>query len=90
MVNKQKTAITAKGDARGHKYSAHNAMNIDVIFRIAGIGILITVVNQVLSKNGRDDMATMVTLAGVIIVLAVVVTMINDFFTTVRTMFQLF
>ncbi|MCL1802704.1 MAG: stage III sporulation protein AC [Eubacteriaceae bacterium] len=65
-------------------------MNIDVIFRIAGIGILITVVNQVLSKNGRDDMATMVTLAGVIIVLAVVVTMINDFFTTVRTMFQLF
>jgi len=65
-------------------------LNIDIIFRIAGIGILITVVNQVLTKNGREDMATMVTIAGIIIVLVVVVGMINDFFQSVRTMFELY
>ncbi|MCL1914636.1 MAG: stage III sporulation protein AC [Eubacteriaceae bacterium] len=63
-------------------------MDIDIIFKIAGIGIVITVVNQILSKNGRDDMATMVTVVGVILVLIVVVDMINNFFTTVRTLFQ--
>jgi stage III sporulation protein AC len=63
-------------------------MDIDIIFKIAGIGIVITVVNQILSKNGRDDMATMVTVVGVILVLVVVVDMINDFFNTVRTLFQ--
>ncbi|MDR2520285.1 MAG: stage III sporulation protein AC [Eubacteriaceae bacterium] len=65
-------------------------MNIDIIFKIAGIGILITVVNQILAKNGREDMATMVTIAGIIIVLVIVVDMINDFFSSVRTMFELY
>ena len=65
-------------------------MDIDIIFKIAGIGIVIAVVNQILSKNGRDDMATMVTIVGVIIVLVVVVGMISDFFSTVKTMFQLY
>lgn len=65
-------------------------MDIDIIFKIAGIGIVITVVNQILSKNGRDDMATMVTIVGVILVLIVVVDMISGFFTTVKTMFQLY
>jgi len=65
-------------------------MDVDIIFKIAGIGIVVTVINQILSKNGRDDMATMVTIAGVIIVLLVVVGMISDFFTTVKTMFELY
>ena len=65
-------------------------MQIDIIFKIAGIGIVVAVINQVLSKNGREDMATMVTIAGVIIVLLVIVGMISDFFTTVKTMFELY
>ncbi len=65
-------------------------MDVNIIFKIAGIGIVVTVINQILSKNGRDDMATMVTIAGVIIVLLVVVGMISDFFTTVKTMFELY
>lgn len=65
-------------------------MEIDIIFKIAGIGIIITVLNQILVKNGRDDIATFVTLVGVIIVLFIVVDMIGDFFTTLKTTFMLY
>ncbi len=65
-------------------------MDIDIIFKIAGIGIVITVLNQILTKNGRDDIATFVTLVGVIIVLLIVVDMIGGFFTTLKTTFQLY
>jgi stage III sporulation protein AC len=65
-------------------------MDIDIIFKIAGIGIVITMVNQILAKNNREDMATMVTIVGVIIVLVVVVDMISSFFETIKTMFQLY
>ncbi len=64
-------------------------MDIDILFKIAGIGILIAVLNQVLSKAGRDDQALMVTLAGIIIVLTVVVKEISMLFETVRTVFSL-
>ena len=65
-------------------------MDIDVIFKIAGIGILVTVVNQVLSKNGRDDMAVMVNLAGIVIVLLMVIDMISELFGVVRSVFNLY
>ncbi len=65
-------------------------MDIDIIFKIAGIGIVITVINQILSKNGRDDMATIVTLVGIIIVLMVVIEIISDFFVTLKTTFNLY
>lgn len=65
-------------------------MDIDIIFKIAGIGIVITVINQILSKNGRDDMATIVTLVGIIIVLLVVIEIISDFFVTLKTTFNLY
>ncbi|MBE6038964.1 MAG: stage III sporulation protein AC [Anaerofustis stercorihominis] len=65
-------------------------MDIDVIFKIAGIGILVTVVNQVLSKNGRDDMAVMVNLAGIVIVLLIVIDMISELFGVVRSVFNLY
>lgn len=65
-------------------------MDIDIIFKIAAVGIVITVINQVLSKNGRDDIATMVTIVGVIIVLIMVIDIITGFFDTVRTMFTFY
>ncbi len=64
-------------------------MNIDLLFKIAGIGILIAVLHQILSKAGRDDQAMMTSLAGMIIVLTVVVKEISDLFETVRTVFKL-
>lgn len=57
---------------------------IDVIFKIAAIGIAIALLNQILSKAGRDEQAMMVTLAGVIIVLAIVFNMVSEFFGIIR------
>ena len=64
-------------------------MDIDLLFKIAGIGILVAVLNQVLSKAGREDQAMMTTLTGVIIVLMLVITQISTLFETVRTVFKL-
>lgn len=64
-------------------------MNIDLLFKIAGIGIMVAVLHQVLSKAGREDQAMMTTLAGVVIVLTIVIKEISTLFTTVKTMFSL-
>ena len=64
-------------------------MDIDLLFKIAGIGILVAVLSQVLSKAGREDQAMMTTLAGLIIVLTIVIREISTLFTTVRTIFSL-
>lgn len=63
-------------------------MEIDLIFRIAAIGILISVVNAVLKKSDREEMAMMTTLAGLVIVLMMVAKEIVNLFETVKTMFQ--
>ena len=65
-------------------------MDVDVIFKIAAIGILTAIINQVLKMAGKEEIATIVTLAGVVIVLFSVVGMINDLFTTVRTLFSIY
>ena len=49
-------------------------MDIDLLFKIAGIGILVAVLNQVLTKAGREDQAMMTTLTGIVIVLMIVIT----------------
>ena len=64
-------------------------MDIDLLFKIAGVGILVAVLNQVLSKAGREDQAMMTTLAGVIIVLMMVISKISELFNTVRDTFNL-
>lgn len=64
-------------------------MDIDLLFKIAGIGILVAVLNQVLSKAGREDQAMMTTLTGVIIVLMMVISKISELFNTVRETFNL-
>ena len=65
-------------------------MNVDIIFKIAAIGILIAVITQVLKKSDRDDIATLVSLAGLIIVLTLVISMISELFDTIRNMFYLY
>ena len=64
-------------------------MDINFIFKIGAIGILITVVSQILSRAGREDIATLATLAGLIVVLMMVLNMVAEFFESIRVMFHL-
>lgn len=64
-------------------------MEINLLFKIAAIGILVAVLHQVLVRAGREDQAMMTTLAGLIIVLTIVIREISTLFTTVRTIFSL-
>jgi stage III sporulation protein AC len=63
---------------------------IDIIFRIAGIGIIVAIVNQILKKVDREEITTLTTLAGVVIVLLMVLDMVSQLFSTLRNMFGLF
>ena len=64
-------------------------MNIDLLFKIAAIGIRVAVLHQVLVRAGREDQAMMTTLAGLVIVLTMVIKEISTLFNTDRTMFGL-
>lgn len=64
-------------------------MDINLLFKIAAIGILVAVLYQVLVRAGREDQAMMTTLAGLIIVLTMVIKEISSLFNTVRTIFNL-
>lgn len=64
-------------------------MEIDLIFRIAAVGIIVSVLNQVLKKSGSDDMATLTALAGLIVVLMIVVKRISELFELIKNIFQL-
>ena len=64
-------------------------MDVDLIFKIAAIGILVAVLNQVLSRAGRDEQAMMTTLAGLVVVLMMVVQEISNLFNLVKTLFGL-
>ncbi len=64
------------------------SFDIDIVFKIASIGIAIALLNQILTKAGRDAEAMMTTLAGIIIVLAIIVKMISEFFNTVKVFLE--
>ena len=64
-------------------------MSIDLLFKIAAIGILVAVLHQVLVRAGREDQAMMTTLAGLVIVLTMVIQEISSLCNSVRTMFNL-
>ena len=64
-------------------------MNVDLIFKIAAIGILVSVLNQVLARSGRDEMATMTTPVALVVVLMMVVQEISALFDLVKTLFDL-
>ena len=65
-------------------------MDVDFVFKVAGIGILTSVVSQVLTRAGREDIATLATLSGLVVVLMMVVDMLGDFFVNIRDVFQLY
>ena len=64
-------------------------MDVNLIFKIAAIGILVSVLNQVLTRSGREEQATMVTLAGLVVVLMMIVQPISALFELVKTLFDL-
>lgn len=64
-------------------------MEVQLIFQIAGIGIIVAVMNILLSRSGRDEQALMITIAGLVIVLMMIVTKIAQLFETVETVFEL-
>ena len=63
-------------------------MDIDLIFKIAAIGIIVSILNQVLSRSGREEQATMTTLAGLVVVLMMVAQPIAELFDLVKTLFE--
>lgn len=64
-------------------------MDVDFIFKIAAIGIIVTVLNQVLIRSGREEQAMLTTLAGLVVVLLMVVNAIAELFGTVKSVFGL-
>lgn len=64
-------------------------MDVDLIFKIAAIGIIVAVLNQVLIRSGREEQAMMVTLAGIVVVLMMLVQQISSLFETVKSVFGL-
>lgn len=65
-------------------------MDVSIIFKIAAIGILITVITQVLKKSDRDDIATLVSLVGLIIVLTLVINIVAELFATIKNIFNFY
>lgn len=63
-------------------------MDVDMIFKIAAIGIIVSVLNQLLTRSGREEQATMVTLAGLIVVLMMLVQQVSDLFTLIKCLFD--
>lgn len=64
-------------------------MEIDFIFKIAAIGIIVAVLNQLLIRSGREDQAMMTTLAGLVVVLSILVKQISALFVTIKSLFAL-
>ena len=66
-----------------------NMMDIDLVFKIAAIGIIVAVLNQLLIRSGREDQAMMTTLAGLIVVLSILVQQISLLFVSIKSLFDL-
>ena len=63
-------------------------MDIDLIFKIAAVGIIVSILGQVLSRSGREEQATMTTIAGLVVVLMIVAQKIAELFDLVKRLFQ--
>ena len=64
-------------------------MDVDLIFQIAGVGIIVTVINQLLSRAGRDEQALLITIAGLVVVLFILTERIGELFDSVKLIFNL-
>ena len=65
-------------------------MQVELLFQIAGVGLLTTVVASILQRSGRDELATLSTVAGLAIVLLMVVNLVSELFSSVRSIFELY
>ena len=65
-------------------------MGIEIIFKIAAIGIVVAIIAQVLKQAGKDEIATLTTLAGLIVVLFMIVDIVSELFSTVQNLFNLY
>ena len=63
-------------------------MRVEIIFKIAAIGLLTAVVTQILKQTGKEEIGTFATLAGLIIVIVMVLSLIGDLFGTIKNMFE--
>ena len=64
-------------------------LDVSLVFKIAGVGIVLLIIDKILDNNGKKDIATLVNLVGLIIILTAVVTLVYNLFDTVKTMFML-
>ncbi len=64
-------------------------MDVDLIFQIAGVGIIVSVLSQLLSRSGRDEQALMITIAGLVVVLFILTEEIGDLFESIKQIFGL-
>ena len=67
-----------------------SVMDISILFKIAAIGVLTIVISQVFQHQGKGDLATLSSLAGLVIVLAIVLSMVSDLFGSIKTLFELY
>jgi stage III sporulation protein AC len=72
-----------------NKRKREKRLDIDLVFKIAAIGIIVAVLNQLLIRSGREDQAMMTTLAGLIVVLSMLVQQISTLFVTIKALFDL-
>ena len=64
-------------------------MDVELVFKIAAIGIIVSILNQVLSRTGREEQATMTTLTGLVVVLMMVAQKISELFDLIKSLFRL-
>ena len=64
-------------------------MDVDLIFQIAGVGIVVAVINQLLSRAGRDEQALLITIAGLVVVLFILTQRIGELFESIKRIFNL-
>ena len=74
---------------RRNRKGRDESLDVDLIFRIAAIGIIVAVLNQLLVRSGREEQAMMTTLAGLIVVLMMIVNEIDALFQAIKSIFQL-
>ena len=65
-------------------------MQVDILFKIAAVGVIVMIINQILGKSGRDDLAMLTSLAGLVIVVLMVINLLVTLFDNVRGVFGLF
>ncbi len=81
--------LAAVGSDKNAGRFGDSGLDVDLIFKVAGIGIIVAVLYQVLARSGREDQAMMTALIGLVAVMMIVVTQIGDLFETVERIFGL-